>query len=104
MLVDILASDPTIIDTTVQYLAQVPGSNGVSPQAPAGLSEKFDRGLNFATYIGIFVCIIGVIVAGAAMALSRREGTSEEATGMALRIGMGSTLVGAAAALIPAFL
>lgn len=104
MLVDILATDPTIVDTTIQYLAQVPGSNGVSPQAPAGLSEKFDRGLNFATYIGIFICIIGLIVAGGAMALSRREGTSEEATSMALRIGMGSTLVGAAAAIIPAFL
>lgn len=104
MITDMLASNPAILDTTVQYLAQMPGSNGVSPQAPAGLAEKFDRGLNFATYIGIFVCIIGVIVAGAAMALSRREGSSEEATGMALRIGMGATLVGAAAAIIPAFL
>lgn len=104
MINEIFALAPQALDSTTHILAQIPGSNGVTPQAPSGLSEKFDRGLNFATYIGIFVCIVGLIVAGASMALSRREGTSEEATGMALRIGMGATLVGAAAAIIPAFL
>ena len=104
MIVDILANADIYAQSATTYLAQLPGSGGVSPQAPAGLTEKFDRGLSFATYIGVFICMIGLIVAGASMAISRREGTSEEATGMALRIGMGATLVGAAVAIIPAFL
>jgi hypothetical protein len=104
MITELAAFAPQALDSVSFVLAQIPGSGGVTPQAPSGLSDKFDRGLNFATYIGIFVCIVGLIVAGASMALSRREGTSEEATGMALRIGMGATLVGAAAAIIPAFL
>lgn len=90
-------------EATTIFLAQMPGSN-LSPQAPGDFGAKFDRGLNFAQYIGIGVAIIGVIVAGASMALSRREGTSEEATGMALRIGIGATLIGGASSLIAAFL
>nr|WP_120492067.1 TrbC/VirB2 family protein [Corynebacterium lactis] len=93
----------TAYDATTIFLAQMPGSN-LSPQAPGDFGAKFDRGLNFAQYIGIGVAIIGVIVAGASMALSRREGTSEEATGMALRIGIGATLIGGASSLIAAFL
>ena len=90
-------------DSATIILAQMPGQN-LSPQAPGEFGAKFDRGLSFAMYIGIGVAIIGVIVAGAAMALSRREGTSEEATGMALRIGIGATMIGGAGSLIAAFL
>ncbi len=90
-------------DATTVILAQMPGQD-LTPQAPGDFGAKFDRGLNFAQYIGIGVAIIGVIVAGASMALSRREGTSEEATGMALRIGIGATLIGGASSLIAAFL
>lgn len=92
-----------LYDASTVLLAQMPGKN-LSPQAPGDFGAKFDRGLNFAQYIGIGVAIIGVIVAGASMALSRREGTSEEATGMALRIGIGATLIGGASSLIAAFL
>lgn len=104
MIIDILTNADVYAQSATTIMALIPGSGGVSPQAPAGLGEKFDRGLGFATYIGIFICMIGLIVAGASMAISRREGTSEEATSMALRIGMGATLVGAAVAIVPAFL
>ena len=90
-------------DSATIVLAQMPGQN-LTPQAPGEFGQKFDRGLNFAMYLGIGVAIIGVIVAGAAMVLSRREGTSEEATGMALRIGIGATMIGGAGSLIAAFL
>ena len=90
-------------DSATIVLAQMPGQN-LTPQAPGEFGQKVDRGLNFAMYLGIGVAIIGVIVAGAAMALSRREGTSEEATGMALRIGIGATMIGGAGSLIAAFL
>lgn len=98
-----MASLSALSDSATIFLAQMPGQN-LTPQAPGEFGAKFDRGLNFAMYLGIGVCIIGVIVAGSAMALSRREGTSEEATGMALRIGIGATMVGGAASLIAAFL
>lgn len=84
-------------------LAQMPGQN-ITPQAPAGFGSKVDQGLNFAMYLGIVVAIIGVIVMGAAMALSRREGSSEEATSRALAIGIGCLLIGGASGLVGAFL
>lgn len=84
-------------------LAQMPGEN-IQPQAPAEFAGKFDRLLNLAMYIGIGVAIVGVIVAGASMVLSRQQGSSEEATGMALRIGIGSMIIGGAGAIVAAML
>ncbi|APT84227.1 hypothetical protein [Corynebacterium aquilae] len=90
------------VNTTL-ILAQMPGEN-MSPQAPEAFRSKMDMGLNLAFYIGILVAIIGVIVAGSTMVLSRREGSSEEATAMALRIGFGAMIIGSASAIIGAFL
>lgn len=84
-------------------VAQMPGQN-IQPQAPAEFASKFDRILNLAMYIGIAVAIIGVIVAGASMVISRREGSSEEATGMALRVGIGTMIIGGASAIVAALL
>ncbi|WP_233195605.1 hypothetical protein [Corynebacterium sp. 13CS0277] len=81
----------------------MPGQN-MSPQAPEAFRAKMDMGLNLAFYIGILIAIIGVIIAGATLALSRREGTSEEATAMALRIGFGAMILGSASAIIGMFL
>ena len=86
-----------------QILAQMPGQN-MQPQAPAEFSAKFERLLNLAMYIGIGVAIIGVMVAGATMVISRQQGTSEEATTMGLRIGFGSMIVGGAGAIVAAML
>jgi len=99
--------DPSVVldsaSTVVTFLAQMPGEN-IQPQAPAGLGEKFDKGLNLTMYVCIALAIIGVLVAGATMVISRREGSSEEATAMALRIGGGCMLIGGAGALVTAFL
>ncbi len=86
-----------------QILAQVPGQD-LSPQAPGDFGEKVDRGLNFGVYIGLLVCIVGVISIGASMALSRREGTSEEATSNALRVGIGCLIVGSAGTIVAALI
>ncbi|WP_115686503.1 hypothetical protein [Corynebacterium senegalense] len=93
----------SISTATYFVLAQMPGQN-IQPQAPSEFATKFDRLLNLAMYIGIGVAIIGVIVAGASMVLSRQQGTSEEATAMALRIGIGSMIIGGAAAIVAAML
>lgn len=84
-------------------LAQMPGQN-IQPQAPAGFGDKINQGLNFGFFVGISIAIIGVIIAGASMVLSRREGSAEEATQLALRIGFGSMLMGGAVSIISAFL
>ncbi|AKK07402.1 hypothetical protein CMUST_15565 (plasmid) [Corynebacterium mustelae] len=84
-------------------LAQIPGQN-IQPQAPGEFGAKIERGLNFAFYVGIAIAIVGVIIAGATMVISRREGTSEEATAMALRIGFGAMIMGGATTIISAFL
>lgn len=84
-------------------LAQMPGQN-ITPQAPGEFGAKIERGLNFAFYVGIAIAIVGVIIAGATMVLSRREGTSEEATTLALRIGFGAMIMGGATTIIGAFL
>lgn len=92
------------LDTVAwQILAQMPGQN-IHPEAPGEVGSKFDRALNFAQYVGIVILIIGVIIAGATMAISRRQGSSEEATSMALRIGIGAMLVGGAVGIVSAFL
>ncbi|MBL3940515.1 hypothetical protein FH720_25195, partial [Bacteroides thetaiotaomicron] len=82
---------------------QMPGQN-IQPQAPSEFSQKFDNILNLAMYIGIAIAIIGVIVAGASMVISRQQGSSEEATSMALRIGIGSMIIGAAGTIVAAML
>ena len=60
--------------------------------------------LNLVMYVGIGIAIIGVIVAGATLVISRREGSSEEATSMGLRIGFGSMIIGGAGAIVAALL
>ncbi|MDN6130456.1 hypothetical protein ACTXIT_11335 [Corynebacterium casei] len=95
-----------MIDTTAAYthiLASMPGQN-LTPQAPGDFGEKIDRGLNFGLYIGIAVAIIGVMVVGASMVISRREGTSEEATSNAIRIGIGCLILGSASTVVMALL
>ena len=94
-----------MIDTTSIYthiMAQMPGQN-LTPQAPGDFGAKVARGLNFGMYVGIVIAIAGVIAIGAAMVISRREGTSEEATGNALRVGIGCLIIGSAGTLVAAF-
>ena len=86
-----------------QILAQMPGQN-MQPQAPAGFGAKIEQGLNFAFYIGIAMAIVGVMVAGITLLMSRREGSSEEATAMAMRIGFGAMILGGAPSIVGAFL
>lgn len=88
---------------TIDFVAQGVPFQNVEPQAPDGLAEKFDKGLGFAKYIAFFIAIIGIIVAGAGFAISRREGSSEEATSTAIRIGFGVAIIAGATAIVTFF-
>ena len=91
-----------LLNSIAMVLAQMPGQN-ITPQAPSGFGDKINQGLNFAFYI-IAMAIVGVMVAGITMAVSRREGSSEEATAMAMRIGFGVMLLGGATSIVGAFI
>lgn len=90
-------------DAHTRVLAQMPGQN-LQPQAPGDFGSKVDQGLNFGVYIGIIVAIAGVIAIGASMVISRREGTSEEATSAALRVGVGCLVIGSAGTIVAALI
>ena len=47
---------------------------------------------------------MGVIVAGIGLVLSRREGSSEEATANFLRIGLGTVVISTAVTLVSALI
>lgn len=89
--------------SAMMLIAQMPGQN-ITPQAPAGFGEKINQGLNFAFYIGIAIAIAGVIIAGATMLISRRQGSGEEATALAMRIAFGVMLMGGATSIVSAFI
>lgn len=89
------------LDYGIAYLAQMPGQN-MQPQAPGSFVEKTNQGLNFGMFIGIVVAIAGVIAVGASLVISRQEGTSEQATSAALRIGVGCMIIGGAGAIVAA--
>lgn len=93
----------TSVINQITVLAQMPGQN-IQPQAPSEIASKTDRFLNFFMFVGIAGIIVGVITAGVAMVLSRREGSSEEATALALRVGVGALIVGSASSIVVAFL
>lgn len=80
-------------------VAQMPGQN-IHPEVPAEFVTKFDRILNFVMYFGIFVLIIGVIVAGIGAAISRREGSSEEVPATFLRIGIVGMVIGSVVSIV----
>lgn len=95
----------TVIDrlNNELILAMVPGQN-LTPQAPGDFGSKVDRALNFGVFIGLVVAVAGVIAIGAAMVISRREGTSEEATSNALRVGVGCLIIGSAGSIVAALI
>lgn len=88
-----------VMYAAVDFWAQMPGQH-LSPNAPSEFSAKTDNALNFGYYIAIVCVVVGVLSVGANMVLSRQHGTSEEATSNAMRVGVGSLVVGATSALV----
>ena len=87
----------------VMAQADIPGQ-GIQPQAPPGLAGKMNTFLSWVQYFGIFFAVVGVIVAGVGLVLSRREGSSEEATANFLRIGLGTVVISTAVTLVSALI
>lgn len=86
---------PILTDSAnhVMLWAQSMPGEGAQMEAPPGMEGPMNRIIGAAKYIGIFVCMIAVIIAGAGAAISRRQGQSEEATERFLSIGLGISVV-----------
>lgn len=73
----------------VEYQAQNPGSD-LQPTAPPGIGQKVESFLNWAFYICMAAALVGVMVMLAGIVMSRRDGTSDEVTSNAFRVGVGT--------------
>jgi hypothetical protein len=81
--------------------AQIPG--GGAPAPPPGVDTKFNTILSWASYIGYGICVLGLIITGAILAISHRRGQSgEHAAGIGYALG-GSVLIGVASGLVTVF-
>ena len=89
----------TAISTTLDIIAQVPNpGQGTKPPGSDGITKI----LSWAAWVAVVVCVLGVIIAGATMAVQHRRGEGGESMarlgwvlGAAIVIGSASALVGA---------
>lgn len=92
--------DPAVLtDSTVTILAQMDVFDAPA-QAPEGFSGPVQTLIGMAKWIGFVLVGVGIIVMGASMAVSRREGSSEEATSNAIRIGAAAMLLGGVSSIL----
>lgn len=89
-----------VITQTINLLAQAPNPGG--GKAPPG-SGDFETVLSWAAWIALGMCVLGVIVAGGAMALahSGRHGGGEHAARLGWVLG-GCIIVGSASGFVNA--
>ncbi|MDY3128136.1 MAG: hypothetical protein SOW59_08465 [Corynebacterium sp.] len=88
-----------VLDSATTVLAQMDVFN-TTPTAPDGFTQPVSRLVGIAKWVGYVLIGVGVIVMGASMAISRREGTSEEATANAVRIGAAAMLIGGVSSIL----
>lgn len=81
----------------LRLLSQVP--NPGRGQAPPGADNLLTI-LRWAAYLGYAVCVLGVIVAAATMAIQHRHGTAGENGARLGWVLAGSLLIGSASALV----
>lgn len=92
--------DPFILaDQATAILAQAEVFDAPA-SAPEGFAEPVRRLIGMAKWIGFVLVGVGIIVMGASMAISRREGSSEEATTNAVRIAAAAMLLSGVGAIL----
>jgi hypothetical protein len=97
----------TVLHTADTLLAAVPFSAGVPDpgqgEAPPG-SESFLVILRWAAWVAFGICVLGVIAAGARMAIANQRGEGGEHMTRLGWVFAGSIVVGSAAALVGALI
>lgn len=80
-------------------LAQVPNPGGGT--APPG-SAKFTTIISWAAYVAVGVCVVGILVVGAKMALQHRQGQGGDHAASLGWVMAGCIVVGSASAIVGA--
>lgn len=74
------------------------------PTAPPEISGKINEVVNYITWIGMMVCVIGIIVAGAMMAIGQRRGEGGEHASRLGWVVAGCIVIGAASGVVNLFI
>jgi len=85
----------------LDVLAAVPNPGSGSP--PPG-SDGFVKILRWAAYLALGVCVLGVIIAGGAMAVSSRRGEGGEHMSRLGWVMAGAIVIGSASGLVGALI
>lgn len=79
------------------------GEFDVDPVAPPGMDGPIKSLLSYAKWLSYAVTVLGIMIAGAGAVISRQQGSSEEGTQTAIRIGIGAAVIGAAGSILSMF-
>ena len=89
----------TAISTALDIIAQVPNpGQGSKPPGADGITKI----LSWAAWVGVVVCVLGVIIAGATMAVQHRRGEGGESMSRLGWVLGGCIVIGSASALVGA--
>ncbi|HZO66093.1 MAG: TrbC/VirB2 family protein [Kribbellaceae bacterium] len=75
-----------------------------NPEAPTEISGKVEDVVNYITWIGMMVCVIGIVVAGAMMAVGQRRGEGGEHASRLGWVIAGCIVIGAASGIVNLFI
>jgi len=75
-----------------------------NPVAPEPIRANVEKVINWVTWIGMMVCILGIIIAGAMMAIGQRRGEGGEHASRLGWVIAGCIVIGAASGIVNAFL
>ncbi|HYU86450.1 MAG TPA: TrbC/VirB2 family protein [Kribbellaceae bacterium] len=75
-----------------------------NPVAPEPIRQNVEKVVNWVTWIGMMVCILGIIIAGSMMAIGQRRGEGGEHASRLGWVIAGCIVIGAASGIVNAFL
>lgn len=75
-----------------------------TPKAPSEVSGKIGEVVNYITWIGMMVCVIGIIIAGTMMAIGQRRGEGGEHASRLGWVVAGCIVIGAASGIVKLFI
>jgi hypothetical protein len=88
-----------LVATTLNVFAQIPNP-GQGQKPPGG--DQFVKLLAWGAWLAFGLCVLGVIVAGATMAIQHRQGQGGEHAARLGWVAAGCVVVGSASALVGA--
>jgi hypothetical protein len=69
-------------------------------KAPGAIQKQVGDVVNYVTWIGMMVCVLGIVIAGAMMAIGQRRGEGGEHASRLGWVVAGCIVIGSASALV----